>query len=457
MSKVSLRNFFTSIPPSWRFAVITFVILRGFYAIWSLVILAASPLVVQNFEMNNLPGVLTFNLHTSQGAIYLRDVEEQALTFRPIDVNFMSDTQTGSIWDVKTGESVNGAYKGKFLTSNPEMVENFFPYRGVKPYSTAWLAIWQRFDANWYLSIAEYGYGTSRGDFHFPPLFIFLIQIVGSLIGNFFIAGLLITHLATLLTIKLLYDLFNEWMPTPLAKRAIVYFLVFPTSFFLFSVYSEPVFLVFVLMYMQAMKKKSWIWAGFWTFCAILTRLQAIALIPALLYSIYQDKPFLRKPAHWVSLIFPVVAGFIYLFMRLQGGEKYVLPTNEMELHTYLALPWESYWYALRTITSGQASLADFLNWFIATLFISMLVLGWRKLPIEYSLYTAGSIIIMLSRIVEGQPLSGMSRFALSLFPVYILLGIIGERPILNRLILYPAILLNILLSIQFWVWGWVA
>jgi len=36
-------------------------------------------------------------------------------------------------------------------------------------------------DANWYLSIAEYGFGISPGDFHFPPLFIFLIRIVGSL------------------------------------------------------------------------------------------------------------------------------------------------------------------------------------------------------------------------------------------------------------------------------------
>jgi len=84
-----------------------------------------------------------------------------------------------------------------------------------------------------------------------------------------------------------------------------------------------------------------------------------------------------------------------------------------------------------------------------------MLIVGWRKLPIEYSLYTAGSILIMLSRILEGQPLSGMSRFALSLFPMFILLGLIGERPILNRLILYPAILLNLYLSARFWMWGW--
>jgi len=69
--------------------------------------------------------------------------------------------------------------------------------------------------------------------------------------------------------------------------------------------------------------------------------------------------------------------------MRLQGGEKYVLPTNETELHTYLAFPWESYRYALRTITSGQATFIDILNLFIATLFIFILVVDWRKLPLS--------------------------------------------------------------------------
>jgi hypothetical protein len=457
MLKESLRSFFASIPPSWRFAVIAFVILRGFYTIWSFVILAVYPLTVQNFEISNLPVVLTFSLHTSQRAIYLRNVDGQALTFRPIDANFMSDTQTGSIWDVKTGESVNGAYIGKSLVNESEALEGVISYLGVKAYPISWLAIWQRYDANWYLSIAEFGYGKVPGTFHFPPLFPLLIRFASLLTGNTFIAGLLISHLAVLFTIKLLYDLFHEWMPAPLAKRAIVYFLVFPTSFFLFSVYSESIFLVFVLMYMQSMKKKSWVWAGFWAFCAILTRLQAVALIPALLYLIYQDKPFLKKPSHWVSLTFPAIAGFIYLLMRQQGGEGNVVPTVESVWHANLIPPWETYGYALRVIASGQATFIDFLNWFIATLFIFMLVIGWRKLPIQYSLYTAGSLFIILTRIVETQPLISMTRYALTLFPMFILLGLIGEKPILNRLILYPMVLLNIFLCARFWMWGWVA
>ncbi|MCJ7435248.1 MAG: glycosyltransferase family 39 protein, partial [Anaerolineales bacterium] len=362
MSEKSPHSFFASISPSWQFAVIAFVILRGFYALWSSVILAVYPLVVQNFGMSNLPVVLTFNLHTSQGAIYLRNVDGQALTFRPINVDFMSDTQTGSIWNVKTGESVNGLYEGKSLVNESDALGGVLPYFGIEAYPISWFAIWQRYDANWYLSIAEHGYGKVPGDYHFPPLFPLLIWFVSLLTGNTFIAGLLISHLAALFTIKLFYDLFHEWMPAPLAKRAIVYFLVFPTSFFLFSVYSEPIFLVFVLMSMKMIKKKSWIWAGFWTFCAILTRMQAVALIPALLYLIYKDKPFLRKPAHWAGLIFPVIAGLISLFMLIQGGAKYFSPTNEMGSHNYLVPPWESYWYALRTLSSGQASFIDILN-----------------------------------------------------------------------------------------------
>jgi len=56
----------------------------------------------------------------------------------------------------------------------------------------------------------------------------------------------------------------------------------------------------------------------------------------------------------------------------------------------------------------------------------------------------------MMARIEETQPLSGMSRLPCLWFPMFILLGLIGEKPILNRLIVYPAVLLNLYLSAHF-------
>ena len=81
-----------------------------------------------------------------------------------------------------------------------------------------------------------------------------------------------------------------------------------------------------------------------------------------------------------------------------------------------------------------------------------MPVVVWRKLLIEYGFYIAENIFIMLARIQETQPLSGMPHFALSLFPMVIPLGLIGEKPIMNRLILYPTVFPNLYLRAQFWM-----
>jgi len=97
------------------------------------------------------------------------------------------------------------------------------------------------------------------------------------------------------------------------------------------------------------------------------------------------------------------------------------------------------------------------LNWFVATLFIILLVIGWRKIPLEYSLYLAFSLLIILIRIVETQPLISMSRYSLTLFPSFFIFGLAGENPWLRRLLLYTFIPLNLYLSAQFFSWGWVA
>ena len=58
-----------------------------------------------------------------------------------------------------------------------------FPYLGVMSYPNSWLAMWQRFDANWYLSIAESGYQSYPGTEHFPPFYPLLISLTSPIFG----------------------------------------------------------------------------------------------------------------------------------------------------------------------------------------------------------------------------------------------------------------------------------
>jgi dolichyl-phosphate-mannose-protein mannosyltransferase len=457
LSKKALIQRWKSLNESWRFAVLTFLVARVFYALWSLVILTIQPLAIQNIVLSGVPILTVFNLRDSQAYTYLREVQGKVLTFHSVNPSTVADLQTGSIWDITTGMALQGQYKGSKLSSSRTVSEEIFPYHHTKPYPLSWLANWQRFDANWYTAVAEYGYGTIGGDDHFPPLFPVLIRILMPLFRSAFLAGLLISHLATLFGIKLLYDTFYDWGGDSLAKRSVLFLLIYPTSFFLFSVYTESVFLVAALLSLQQMGKGSWVWAGFWAFCAILTRLQGAALVIPMIYLMWQGQAFLRKPAHWFGLALPGMGGLFYLFLRSTQGTSGVVPLVESDWHAHLVTPWETYWYAIQTIASGKFSFIDLLNWAVVTLFILLLIVGWRKIPLEYNLYTIFSLLIILIRIVETQPLISMSRYSLTLFPAFFVLGMSAENPWLRRAIIYTFISLNLYLSAQFFVWGWVA
>ena len=66
-------------------------------------------------------------------------------------------------------------------------------------------------------------------------------------------------------------------------------------------------------------------------------------------------------------------------------------------------------------------------------------------------------ILFILLPTSELKPIYSFSRYALAFFPAFMLLGAAGKRPLVNRLILYPSILLYLYFSGQFFIWGWVA
>src|SRR5688500_7845179 len=442
---------------SWRFAISAFLVARLFYSLWSWIIFTSQPLAVQNINLSGEPVLTIYNLKTSEAYTKLREINGHRLTFRAASEAMLTDLQTGSIWDSSTGTALHGHYIGFTLSPSRTSSSEICPYHQATPHPGGWLAIWQRFDAKWYISIAENGYGGIPGDDHFPPLFPLLIRLIQPLFGSTFLAGLFISHIATLYALKLLYDVFLEWGGNPAAKRTLLFMLIYPTSFFLFSVYTESLFLVTALLSLRSMRIRSWIWAGFWVFCAILTRLQGVALIIPMLYLMWLDDSFLRKPVHWMGLILPATGSLVYLYLRSMQVTSNVIPFVESELHARLVPPWENYWYAIETLLSSHFSFVDVLNWAVATVFIILLITGWRRIPLEYNLYTAGSLLIMLMRIVETQPLNSMSRYSLTLFPGFFVLGLAGEDPLIRRIIAYTFILLNLYLSAQFFSWGWVA
>ncbi len=445
----------------WQFAICSYLLLRCLYFLWSAVILSFYPLAVKNFDLFGQPVMTVFNLQNSFRAAYDPVVSGHLLAFVPVRgaAGYVGDLQTGSRWDIYTGMAVSGDYVGNKLNFSDYPIERIFPYYGLKPFPSAWMGIWQRFDTNWSISIAERGYGVIPGDIHFPPLYPFLISLFRLVFRDGFVAGMVVSGLAGVMCLKLLYDLFLSWGgDNRSATRGLIYFLVFPASFFLFGAYTEGLFIVAAVLALESLHRSQWIYAAVWVSCATLIRLQGLALFLPLIYFLWQHKSTMSRYRALFCLFIAALGIVAYLVLRaaVPGGDN-VIPLAESNLYAHLAFPWDNFVSAFQTLAAGSMTHIDALNLLVALLFLGLIGGGWKHIPIEYSLYSVATYVLLTIRVVDTQPFNSMLRYALTLFPSFYVLGRWGRHPIPHRLILYLSIVLLLFLSAQFWIWGWVA
>ncbi len=441
----------------WRFAITSVILARLFYTLWSFAVLSLFPVAIQNIDLSGKPVLTVFDLRTSQRSIYARTVGEDVLVFRPGNGNFVRDTHTDSTWELASGKAVDGPLVGSRLQISTIPVESIFPYKGVEANPTPLLAVWQHFDANWYLSIAQNGYGRFPDDTHFAPLYPLLIRLLYPFLRNWLVAGLIISQLSVFWLIKELYEVYNNLGGRAIAQKSVFYMLVFPSAFFLFSAYAEPLFILTSVLALERIRSKRWMLAGFWIACAILSRVQGVALVLPLAYALWKVYRLNISVDHFKAFIFPGLATVAYIALRIVAGAPFAIPVSEPSVAARLVWPWNNFMAAFRLFWDGSFTYINVVNFVLTLLIVVLLICGWKKIPIEYSLYSIACILVLVVREVETQPLNPMIRYALTIPPVFFMLARLSQNPWINRLILVISLSLGLYLSAQFFMWGFVA
>lgn len=336
------------------------------------------------------------------------------------------------------------------------------------------LGPWQRFDSQRYLRIARESY-THEEDSVFPPLYPLTTRALGALFGGGPVANLtaaiLVSNLAFLGLLILLYRVTAAELGPQFAARTIVYLAIFPTGFFLLAPYTESLFVLLALGSILAAHKGNFWLAGGLGFLASLTRLTGWILVLPLAYEWWKQQSgkwqvashASRFPFHTsLATLLPGLGTAVFLLWRWYAG----LPS--------LTVIYEQYWYqttgfpgrdlgtAVNTFFfGGTARAGEFtlvFDFLIVFFLLATTIWTFRRLGTAYGLYSALLLLFMLLPASENfKPLYSFSRYALAFFPTFMLLGVMGERPWLNRLILYPSIILYLYFSGQFFIWGWVA
>ncbi len=150
-----------------------------------------------------------------------------------------------------------------------------------------------RWDAYWYLDIAENGYSlrgeNSQANVVFFPLYPLLIRAFAPLAGgNLVLAGWVVSALFLALAACVLVRLTLEFHPGIDPGLPVVFLLAFPTAFFLNAVYSESLFLFLSLSMVYCALKRRFVLAAVWAALASATRVAGVFLLVFLLVEFVQ-------------------------------------------------------------------------------------------------------------------------------------------------------------------------
>ncbi len=288
---------------------------------------------------------------------------------------------------------------------------------------------WINFDGGHYISIADRGYGIYQQAF-FPlyPIFIgFLSRLTGA---SSALSALIISHVSILTGIIIFYKLaVLEHVRSPF--WTIIVLLIFPTSFFFVSGYSESLFFVLAIGMIYALKQNKLLTAGIVGMLASATRLFGVFLVVFPIVN-YLTLPKQKRSLFTMLPVILVPLGFIFYMIYLQQSMGDPLAFFHLQPKFgagrsgsgIIFLPQVLWRYAKILLFSFPFTLSYAVAIFeIVVFLLSMLALwvGWKKLRLHPS-YLIYSMLVLIVPSLTGT-LSSIPRYALSAFPLFFIAG----------------------------------
>jgi Gpi18-like mannosyltransferase len=116
----------------------------------------------------------------------------------------------------------------------------------------------------------------------FFPLFPWLVRSFALLFRDYLLSAFVVSTLSSIAVVLLLRRLAELDVDRAVARNAVWFVLIFPTSYFLHIGYTGSTFLAFALGSFLAARRGKWWLAGLTGALASLTRLNGLLLVPAL-------------------------------------------------------------------------------------------------------------------------------------------------------------------------------
>lgn len=345
-----------------------------------------------------------------------------------------------------------------------------FPYteRLLEPQGHPLFWSLANFDGVHYLGIADNGYFAQFTQAFFP-LYPLLIKLNSYLIQNHIVSGYLISISSLIAFTYLLHKLITLDYSHKIATKTLFYYLIFPTSFFFAAVYTESIFMLFVIGSLYSARKKRWLLAGLLGGLASATRLFGILLLPTLIIELWlQNKkkslPTLIKTG-WTSIAsISLSASGLLLYMRylsINFSDAFYFLNAQPAFGAQrtaekLILLYQVFWRYLKMLfTVDVKSLLYFTvaqEVTVSLVFLALSIIAFKKTRLSYAIF---GLLAYIMPTLTGT-FSSMPRYVLVIFPAFIVLAQI-KQPWLKKIIIAFSVLL-LVINISLFTRGyWVA
>ncbi len=362
------------------------------------------------------------------------------------------------------------------------------PYIVISNCSTniqqCFLQSWWRWDAVHYIEVAYNGYHYDLWNTAFFPLFPLLMRSLGTLLGGSitadYTAGLILANSCFYGALVLFYHLVCEDFDHDIAKKALFYLALAPYAIFFFTAYTESLFLLLslgVFFFLRRGRPLDWWLAGLCGFLATLTRPTGIILLVPFITFIFEKfgiHTFITRE-NWrqklnaiLSMVLIPSGLLIYmLYLWKSFGNPWLFSIEETRVwFRYISFPWLGIFYCIKALSVSpflfQRNLSDLLFTLIP---LGILIIGWKHLPLHYTLFSLVMILYVLCYPVLDQqnpdlthiPLTSVPRYLLVVFPIFILLGQWSKHPRLAQILITTSLILFGLNIVLFVTQNWVA
>ncbi len=322
----------------------------------------------------------------------------------------------------------------------------YFPVQSIFGYP------WANFDGVHYLTIAGDGNYRDGADGRFFPVYPYLIRIPYVLLGSGPFMGLkeftlafLVSNAIFLGALLLLYKLLHYDYSDNTIYATIIFLLVFPTSFFFGSFYSEGTFLFFTFLTFLLLREKSYFSASIATLLLSLTRIVGVCMIPITAYFYIQEnrKQLLAFRSQtwkgrwqtWMPLIIMpsgLLLVMLYSLWRWHDSLYFVhaqqLAVNGRKLGTIIFFPQTLIRYIRILFTVPYThfewwiSFLEFSSFFFGAVFLWY---AWKKgIQKRYILFCLFTFLIA----TQSGTFTALPRYVLVLFPTFLALALHNSR-----------------------------